>query len=290
MFSRRMLAPLAVAAGILAASPSGALAAPDTDAGPQARGGDVVPLIYPGIVDRKLTRTQSMLDDASNATDLGDANEAAAALTAARNNLGKAWKAAKYYIKTTPPPPPVDDRPVAEFHRWAFTKNGKLRSAAPAPVAHRGGAPVGPTIASIYDTGFAVLSLQHQAVSVATDLLPDVNGPVETSVEATIQQAQKDRDKAVKYIHKIDVVTAPPPEDRPQPLHRDGPPVSGWATVMPNNIPYLDDEMAQIKGTLKLNKTTLSPTATSSLQTAQSNSKQTEDTINTYWPPLPADD
>jgi hypothetical protein len=288
MFSRKALAPVLVAAGILAASPASSLAAPNADSSPHARGGDVVELIYPGIVDRKVSRTQSMLDDASDATDLGAPDEATKALTAARNNLGKAWKAAKYYIKTTPPPPPAEDRPVAEFHRWAFTKNGRLRTRLAAPVAHRGDAPVGPTFASIYDTGFAVLSLQHQAVSVATDLLPDVNGATETSVEATIQQAQKDRDKAVKFIHKIDLATAVPPEDRPQALRGD-PVVGAWATVMPNNIPYLDDEIAQIKGTLKLNKG-LSPTSTSSLQSAQQNAKQTENTINQYWPPVPAED
>jgi hypothetical protein len=291
MFSLRALAPLVVAAGILAASPAGALAEP-ADVGPHARGGGAGVLTYPSIVDRKLVRTQSSLSRAVRAVDAGSPNAATNAMTAARKTLGKAWDGAKYVIQTTPPPPPAaDDR---AFHSWGFRKSGKLRiemgrhRGGRHGKQARGGAPAGVTYASIYDTAFAVLSLQHYASTVAVDLVPDVNGKLETSVETTLVKAQGDRDKAIAFIHSI----APPPlppEDRAA-YRRGGAVVGSWDTVMPQNIPYLDDEIQQINGTLELEKASLPAGSVNLLKAARTRANQTEATINQYWPPLPPGD
>src|SRR3954467_6797042 len=126
MLSLRALAAPAAAAGLLAALPSGALAAPSHHAQAHAAGGDATALIYPSIVQTRLVRAQGALDRAAKYADQGVPDKAIVALTAARNNLTKAWKGAKYVIDTAPPPaPPADDKRV--FHRRAFLKSGRIR-------------------------------------------------------------------------------------------------------------------------------------------------------------------
>src|SRR4051794_41326210 len=96
MPSLRALIPLAAATGLMAAMPAGALAAPPHNAAAHAAGGEATALIYPSIVQTRLVRAQSALDKAAKYSDLGMPAKAITSLTAARNNLSKAWKGAKY--------------------------------------------------------------------------------------------------------------------------------------------------------------------------------------------------
>src|SRR3954447_21546446 len=99
MLSLRALAAPAAAVGLLAALPSGALAAPAHHAQAHAAGGDATALIYPSIVQTRLVRAQTALDKAAKYADIGMPEKAIASLTAARNNLSKAWTGAKYVIR-----------------------------------------------------------------------------------------------------------------------------------------------------------------------------------------------
>src|SRR3954466_9878524 len=120
MLSLRALAAPAAAVGLLAALPSGALAAPSHHAQAHAAGGDATALIYPSIVQTRLVRAQAALDRAAKYADQNVPDKALTNLTAARNNLSKAWTSAKYVIETTPPPAPAAD---AAFHKRAFMKS-----------------------------------------------------------------------------------------------------------------------------------------------------------------------
>jgi hypothetical protein len=94
------------------------------------------------------------------------------------------------------------------------------------------------------------------------------------------------RDDAIAYIHSI----APPVagDGRVHPQTSGGAIAPTWDTFMPNAIPLLDDEIQEIKGTLATN-TTLSSSVRRFLRSIRLRDVDTRDTINQYWPPLPAD-
>lgn len=285
MLSLRALAPVAAAAGLMAALPAGALAAPAQHAEAHAAGGDATALIYPSLMQTRLVRSQAAIDRAAKYADAGQTDKAATALTAARNNLSKAWIGAKYVIDHAPPPVAAD----AAFHKGAFRKSGRLKiaKARHGKRAHRADVvpPAGAVAATIYDTGFAVLSLQHYAATTAVSLVPDTSGTTLTAVRSTLARSVNDRDKAIAYIHSID--TAPPAADAKVRAHKADDPVASWATTMPNAIPQLDDEVQQAEG--ELSEPGLSPAQTSILQGADYRDLKTDQTLNTYWPPAPAD-
>ena len=91
MRSLEVIAPLALLVGLLAASPNGAPAAPDDNA---KRGGDVVVLTYPSIMQTRLVRAQTAIRRATAFVDDGEPGRATTALAAARTNLTKAWNGA----------------------------------------------------------------------------------------------------------------------------------------------------------------------------------------------------
>lgn len=282
--------PAALAVTLAAAAPSmahtAAKAPPAAHAAGGAAGG---PLTYPSLVGTRLTRTQNALDQATTLADQGDTTKAAASLNSARTNLAKAWTAAKYVIDTTPPPPPAAAG-LRTFHASSFTSSrvkirnpkGKARAA--------GGAPAGPAIASIYDTGFAVLTLQHATATTAVGLIDGATGPTLDAVNQALSQALKDRDTAIAYIKAKDAATPAAPAASGLKAHAAGGAVvagGGWALVMPNVIPQLDDEVQQIEGTLA-GSTTLAPATTSALQAAELQDSRAQRTVNATWPPAPA--
>ena len=290
MLSVRALAPLAAAAGVMAALPAGALAAPRHHVQAHSAGGAPTALIYPSIVSTRLVRAQAALDKAARYSDIGMPDKAIIALTAARNNLSKAWRGAKYVIRTTPPPPPAAGKAV--FHKRAFMKSGRLRIYTGRRSTRVHGAdvvpPVGAVPASIYDTGFAALSLQHYAATVSVGLIDDTSGTTLTAVRSTLARSLNDRDAAIAYIHSIDI--PPPPAAGKVQAHHAGTPVGvgGWGDTMPNATVQLGDEIQQVEGTL--DNTGLTAAQTSILQGADYRDIKTERTLNQLWPPLPPAD
>jgi hypothetical protein len=280
MLSLRPAAAAAAAVGLLAALPAGAVAAPHA----HSAGGDVVPLVFPSIVNTRLVRSQNALDRAAKYADQGDTAKAASALSAARLNLSKAWTGAKYVIKTAPPPVAEE----AAFHKGAFLRSGRVRiakhgrsrrvhQAGTAPAA--GASPY----ASMYDTAFAVISLQHYAATTSVSLIPDTSGTTLTNVRSTLARSVNDRDAAIAYIHSID--TAPPPDDAKVQAHKADEPAPSWSTVMPTATPQLGDETQQVEG--EMETPGLSGAQMSILKGAEYRDMKTQNTLNLYWPPAP---
>jgi hypothetical protein len=290
MSSIRALVPLAAAAGLMAAVPAGALAAPSHQASAHAAGVDATALIYPSIVQTRLVRAQAALDKAAKYSDLGMPAKAITSLTAARNNLSKAWKGAKYVIDTTPPPLPAEDKAI--FHRRSFFRSGRLKIYKGRRHTRRvHGAdvvpPVGAVPASIYDTGFAALSLQHYAATVSVSLIDDTSGTALTAVRSTLSRSVNDRDAAIAYIHSIDVA-APPAEDKVRAHQAAEEEVASWATTMPNATAQLADEIQQVEGTQA--ETGLTGAQKSILAGADYRDIKTQNNLNLFWPPVPAED
>ena len=72
----------------------------------QVEADDVVPVL-PSTVNVRLVRAEAALERATAAVDQGQEALAIPEIVAARDNMVKAWTAAKYII-SQPPPPPVD--------------------------------------------------------------------------------------------------------------------------------------------------------------------------------------
>ena len=154
--------PIAVAVGLVAASPAAA-DTPSAKAMAKAAGGDAVELTYPSIVQVRVNRTEKALERATKKIENGKPVEAATTMKVVRRQLGAAWRGAKYVIRTTPPPPPEEDADAASVK------------------AHKSGdGPMGPTYASPADTAFLVLSLQHE---VATETVQLIDGSHGTGLE-----------------------------------------------------------------------------------------------------------
>jgi hypothetical protein len=244
----------------------------------------VTALIYPSLVQTKLVRAQANLDRAAKYADQGLPDKAITALTAGRNNLSKAWKGAKYVIQTAPPPV-ADD---AAFHKRMFLKSGRIRIyKGHGRRVHKADVvpPAGALPATMYDTAFAVLSLQHYAATTTVGLIDDSSGTTLTAVRSTLARSVNDRDAAIAYIHSID--PGPPADDARVRAHSADDVVADWSTTMPNAIPQLDDEIQQAEGTLDAGG--LTGAQTSILQGADFRAIKTDRTLNLYWPPIPAE-
>jgi hypothetical protein len=285
--------PLALAVGLISAVPGVAAAKPREHA-PKAHkaGGDVVAPIYPGLVNTRLIRTQKALDRAIGYADDGQTAQAVSALYSSRLQVKLAWKAAQYYIQHAPPPPPPDD-----LQRGAIpVRSSRGHAAHKARVrAHKsGGAVAGSTIADQYTTTGAVLDLQHAVEQTAIGMIDTAHGALRDSLSKTIFTALDQRDAAVAYIHSIDV-PPPPPDDLARssraPVARasGGAVVGAWSTVMPPISDEIGDEINQIDGVISLS-TTLGAGIKRILQDAELQALHTQGTINTFWPPVPADD
>jgi hypothetical protein len=286
MVSARAVAVLTTLATLGTASPALAGGAPPA------------PPVYPSLVNERLVRVQAALDRATASADEHQPDAAAKTLMNARTNLKKAWTSAQYVIDNAPPPVVATD---AAFHPQNFTRSGrlKLRKTSTTTVkvrARKSGAPPADAggVASIYDTAFAVLSLQHRMATLSTGLIDTAHSTLLSSLSTSLFTALNGRDQAIAYIHSIDTPPpAPPAADARVKARAAGAPVatgSGWATVMPNLVPMLDDEIQQVNGTI----------AAGSLRTgtrhvmldALAQDTASESRVNQFWPPLPpaADD
>jgi hypothetical protein len=281
MRSSRAVASLAAAAlmglVVVAATATGSSSAPQPSAvysAPiaQASGGDIVSLPLPSIVNVKVVRAQAALDRAVAAVDQGKNADALPEFVAAQANMTAAWTAAKYVIETAPPP-------VAEAGAVA-----RISGAPPAAGTSVFAAPE--------DTAFAVLTLQHNIVTTGVGLVDTLDADSATLpyLRKLVRGALKARNTAIAYIHAIPVPPAAEAGGRPQATTSGTAPAAGgaWATVMPNLVPLLDDEIQQMTGTVAINPAL--SVKTQRMVTGWSNSvAATEIRVNTYWPPLPAE-
>ena len=282
MPSLRASGRLAAIAGVLAAVlPSPALAANGGHVHAHAAGGEETVLVYPSLVNARLVRAQAALERAAKHSDEDKPEKAIIDLTAARENLSKAWSGAKYVIEHAPAAPPAEEATV--MHRGAFMKSGRLRIYKPKHhkkgirAVHKAGGAVGPTPATPFDTGFAVLSLEHYAATTTVGLIDGSFGTNLLAVRSTLARSLNERDAAIAFIHSIDV--KPPSEEEEEGEEEE---TASWATTMPNAIPQLEDEIQQVEGTHT--EPNLTGAQTSILRGAEYRDLKTDRTLNTYWP------
>jgi hypothetical protein len=253
VFPLRKLVLPSVAVALIVAAPAVAQTAgaqPTVVPPAHADGGDAPP-IYPSIVNTRLVRAEAALSRATDAYDEGQPAESAAQVAAAVANMTASWSAEEYVIKTAPPAPAAE----------SFSD---------------GTGATGPAYAGPEDTGFAVLSAEHDVISTAVGMAETSNAALSKSLLTAISAMQTSRTAAIKYIHKI----APPPTGAGTGAG------STWDTVMPGYVAVLDDEIQQLKGRLALTKFSASTKA--ALTSARLKAADTKDLINTYWPPVPA--
>lgn len=270
--SRRTAVAGAIVLGLAAAAPAAEAKAPPPA---QAAGGDVVELTYPSIVRTHVTRAERAMERATRKIENDKPARAARPLKVVRRQVAAAWRGAKYKIRTAPPPP-ADDSRVAPRARPS------------------GGGPTGPTYASPADTGFRVLTLQHDVAADLTQLVEDTPDTSLAAVSTTLQSMLDRRDRAIKDI----LALAPPPtsddEDADEARVQarasgGGPVVTTFATVMPNVTPQLDDEIDAIEGT-KSDDGDLTARGRGLLDAAGAQIGKTKTVVNAHWPPIPDED
>jgi hypothetical protein len=288
MPSLRALGRLVAATGLLAAVvPTSALAAKSDHLHAHAAGGEETVLVYPSLMNARLVRAQAALERAAKHSDEAQPAKAIIDLTAARENLSKAWSGAKYVIEHAPAPPAEE---ASAIHRGAFMKSGRLRiykgkhHRKGSRAVHKAEAAAAPTPATIFDTGFAVLSLEHYAATTTVGLIDGSNGTNLLAVRSTLARSLNERDAAIAFIHSIDV--KPPGEEGEEEEeegeeNEEGEEV-GWAVTMPNAIPQLEDETQQAQGTIA--EPNLTGEQISILKGAEYRDLKTDRTLNTFWP------
>jgi hypothetical protein len=269
MISLKRALPLALAVGLVAAAPAGAHGT-GSHAKAKAAGGDVAPTL-PSIVRVRVNRGEKALEKASNYVDRNQNDKAITALLGARRNMYAAWKGAQYVIETAPPPVAGD----ASVHRVQAHKSG--------------GAPAGTVYADPVTTAVAVLGFQHDVAATGYSLLDGGKGTLLAAANTTVFAALDRRDQAIAYIAKLPA----PPAAADARVHRvtahkaDDAALPTFATLMPNVVPDLDDEEQQIQGLMKDGAVT--PKGKTLLKDALVQVILTENTINTNWPPAPAE-
>jgi hypothetical protein len=254
MRSFKVLAVAVVALSLVAVAPAAA------GVPAHIAGGDAGPLLYPSIVNVRLVRTEAALERAVEFVDTAQVDKAAAQLSVARIQLRKAWTGAKYVIDTAPPP-------VAADGAVGRSSGGAIPGASP--------------YADQYATGLAVISLQHDVAATAFGLIEGANTALLASLSTTIFTALNGRDTAIAYFHSKDT---PAPAST---ARANGTPVvAGWGSVMPQAIPLLGDELQQING---MQKGTVSLGVGRVLRAAELQDLKTQQTLNQFWPPAPAE-
>jgi hypothetical protein len=259
MLSRNVLIPLALAGALFAASPASAAGRDRPIA--HASGGDVPPPV-PSLVQTRLTRTENALVRLTTYVDDGDAAGVTRTGKVIRRQLAAAWRGAVYYVKN--PPPPVAD-----------SASARAGSPKPAVRAHASGGAVVGAMADQYATAGAVFQAYHDTAAMMAELTDGARVPVLDAMSTTIFWTLDARDKAVANAHAFE------PAADPEAL-------SSFATVMPTVSPLLDDEIQQIKG-LQSDAKDLRPGGVRVLRSALAQTLLTQNTINTYWPPITGD-
>ena len=265
----RAILPATVAIGLIVAAP--APAAPTSHVPATAAGSDGPPPVLPSIVARRINRGELALERAGDFVDQEPSDKAVVSLRNARRNMYAAWRNAVDVIENTPAPPPAGDARV----RLRVPVRGKARKSA--------------TYLTPDETGVAVLNFQHDVATAAFDLVDGAKGTLRDAASATMFAALNRRDKAIVYIHNLPV--PPPPADDARVRARSaGAPVGGatFSALMPGVVPDLDDELGQVRGLVRGGA--LTPGEKRILGLAKSQILETKDQVNTWWPPLPADD
>ena len=265
----------ALAIGLVAALPAASVAAPSKAHQPRAKsaGSDAAPVL-PSIVRVRITRGEASLARAADYVDRDMPTKATASLLNARRNMYAAWRGAKYLIEHAPPPPPAAD---ARVH----TRKNARASVGPdgTPTAY----------ADANTTAVNVLGYQHDVATAAFGLLDGAKGTLEDAVSTTMFAALDRRDSAIAYIAAI---PAPPAEaarvhSKAKAKASGNPVASDFPTLMPGIVPDLDDEMNQIEGLV--NGGALTAAEKRIMNQAEFQVFKTEQTVNTNWPPLPAE-
>jgi hypothetical protein len=283
MLSRKTLLPMAIVAGLVAASPAPGAPADPRPAPAHAAGDPPAPAL-PAIVRTRVKRTEGALDRLGDNVDDDDAAGATKTVNVIRRQMNAAWRGVKYTIKHAPPPVAEDDR----FHRDDRTH------------AHASGdAPAGSTTADPATTALAVFQLQDDVVSgivALTDGASDaLLGPLATALTFALDR----RDDAIEDVHTLAPPTPPAAEDDdafvpPRPPFEahtagDAPTGSLFGTVMPAVPAMLDDELQQIRAILE-DPEALLPAGADLLRTAAAQIAKTERKAKAYWPPVAADE
>jgi hypothetical protein len=290
MLPRKALLPVAIAAGLVAASPAAASQAAADPAAHASGGGGGTPAPLPALVRTRVVRTENALERLTESVDDGDAVQAAKTAKVIRRQLSAAWRGTKYYIKNAPPPPPpADDARVHVNDARVHVKDLAPRVRA----RITGGAPAAGTIADPPTTTIGVFQLQDDVISTIVELTDGARVPLLDAMSTTLFYTLDKRDAAVEDVHTL-APPAPPPADdaRFDPrAHASGGAVAGgtFGAVMPQVVGMIDDELAQIDG-LQSDATDLRPGAKKILRAAEAQALITQRQVNTYWPPLPPGD
>lgn len=235
---------LAVTLGLVLAAPS-ASGAPGPDPSAQVDG-DAAAAVLPSVANSRIVRAEATLVRAGVYADANQRNEAAKRITVARARTTQAWNAAKWLIVTTPPSSGGDG-----------VGDGTAAGAGP--------------YAGPEDTAFAVLSLQHDLVAGAVQMIVQADGKNKVLRKAwvdAIVAGQVKRKTAIAFIHK-----------------RKKPNI--WGTVMPGLVPELTDEIKMING--KIAAARPKGALRKSMLAARSRALKARKLINKYWPPVPGD-
>ena len=255
--------PVALAAGALVI-PAGASAS----AGPRAHaaGSDGPPPVLPSIVGRRINRGEKALDRASDYVDREMPDKAVVSLRNARRNMYAAWRNAVDVVENAPPPPPP-----ASLVR----------------VIRRTTAHTSTVFFSPEETAVAVLGFQHDVATSAYDLLDGAKGALRDAVSTTIFASLNRRDRATVYIHNRPVPPPPAQAGSVRAHASDDAPPPTFATLMPDVVSDLDDEVGQIRGLVRGGA--LTPGEKRILGLAKSQVLETKDNVNTWWPPVVGD-
>ena len=275
MLKRSTLLPVALAVALAAATPPAAHAA-----APRAHfdGGDA-PAIVPSIIQTRITRTENALDRLTQAVDDNDAAGVTRTGKTIRRQMAAAWRGAVYYLKN-PPAPPVEDMARAGGAKSraqvrAVAKHHKAR-------ARAADDPTGPVIADPPTAMLAVFQLQHEVAATMAELTDGARVPVLDAMSKTLFFTLDRRDKAIATAHALE----PPPDPEGGEGGEDAP--ATIASVMPQVVPLLDDEVQQIRG-LQSDATDLRPGGVAILRAGLTQTLLTELTINSIWPPVVGD-
>jgi HAMP domain-containing protein len=279
---------LVLTVGLALALP--AAAAQASSAGPvaHAAGGDA-PLPNPSVVGVPIQRTDEALSSAADAIDAGNGAQAAGPLTASRRYLLRSYSGAKYLI-AHPPPAPADDAGASakKFRSMArsFVRAHRRGDQRRWIKAHASDDAAGPAFADGVTAVFNVLTSQYSAATAAVGMAPDTKGQLLAKVKTTLNTAIVLRNRLVKVIH----AAAPAPADdasvRAHASQEEGAPT--FDVVMPGLTVLLDDELQQMQAAVADNS--VPSDAKAILTSAIAADKQIETLVNTYWPPVAADD
>jgi hypothetical protein len=276
MLSRKLSLLLALVAMLAVAIPATAQA-----------GGDAPPLT-PSIVGVPLARADKALNNAADSIDSGNGAAAIAPLQASRRYMIRAYRGAKYLIANTPAAP-VEEASAAKYQRFArkairSARRGNYRSTRFLLARASQDDATGPVFADTPTAVFSVFTGQYNAVTAAVGMLPDVQGGLLTRVQTTLNTALVLRNRLVTIVHNA--APAVPPEEARAAQEADD--VATFDLVMPGVAALIGDEVQQMQGIQT--DTTVPAASRAALAIPSAANQQILTKVNTWWPPVPAED